>query len=315
VRVYLILFSVCLVAFLGTVNGPAFSQLRVGNVGCDSTKSTADALECINQSRRRVQDMLNDTYKLVAEAQDSEEKRSRLGAAQQSWIAYRDAQCAWESSLPDNPSLSRIYELSCVAAMTDLRAQLLSSIHAREAAEGPREFGAQPRWMNVLADESPDVFWRYGGWLRADMNCDGRDEYIMTGLALAQVQAAAAVRENAEQSTMRHEADFIVAIASNPETGRPRATLIKLPVDPAQEGPHLCRSRAELTVIEPPAADPEALEASPETSRNGGDKTRACNRMLRVSDRICPPVTISWDGRAYQVQQELSPAAENDANN
>lgn len=177
-----LLFALFMLPIMAISSKNSFSQRYDGY--CDGAKTTADALDCVNHNKHDVQDQLNDIYKKSSENR-SEENMLLLDEAQKNWIEYRDAQCAWESDLTENPSLKKIYEMSCVALLTNLRTDLLATTLERELDEEPREFSAYPRWMNVLAHDYSDVFWRYGNWIQADLNCDGDNEKIMTGIRVS----------------------------------------------------------------------------------------------------------------------------------
>ena len=168
-RYFLILLFVCVLAFSASYNGPAYSQRHTGY--CDQAASTADALDCVNRHNKDTQEILSTVFKEIIDGQEGEVK-AKLSEAQKNWIIYRDAQCQWEAGLSETPSLRRVYELSCLTDMTERRIKLLESVKM------------QPRWMNALAHDYPDIYWRYGEWQSADLNCDEEDEQIMTGLSV-----------------------------------------------------------------------------------------------------------------------------------
>lgn len=284
-RYFLIFLILGIIALSAVFNGPAYSQRHAGY--CDQAESTAATLDCVNRHNQAAKDKLSAAFKEIMQAQ-SEAARALLSEAQKSWIIYRDAHCAWESGLTDTPALKRVYELSCLTAMTDHRLGILEAVRLREEAPAPREFGSQPRWMNALAHDHPDIFWRHGEWKSADMDCDGEDEQIMTGISVNQIQEVK-IDEKAVSEKARHEIEIVISISENPKTGRPRAKLLRLPVSKNQEGPHLCRPAIRLELKDMPPAQAEAMPA------------KSC-KVLHVTDRSCAPVVIFWDGKDYALK-------------
>lgn len=69
----------------------------------------------------------------VARAMDDEERRPWLGPAQDAWIAWRDAECAYRASLFLGGSMARVLSAACLADLTAARA--IDFIHA-ERSEG-----------------------------------------------------------------------------------------------------------------------------------------------------------------------------------
>ncbi|MCB9990233.1 MAG: DUF1311 domain-containing protein [Rhodospirillales bacterium] len=285
-RYFLVVLSFCVLAFAATFNGPpAFSQRHMGY--CDRADSTADTLDCINRHNQDVQKKLNDVFTDIAAGQ-SDETKALLNDAQKNWIPYRNAQCAWEASLTETASLKRVYELSCLTAMTDRRVALLEAVQSREAQEEPREFSAQPRWMNALAHDHPQIFWRYGEWKSADLDCDGHDEQVMTGLSVAQTQEVV-IEKDAVSEAQRQDIEVVVAISENPPTGRPKAALLRLPVTPKLDTPHICRPAIRIDIKD------RKTEQADDEEKMAGD---GC-KMLEISDRTCTPLSISWDEKSY----------------
>lgn len=279
-------------AFAATFNGPAFSQRHSGY--CDQADSTAATLDCVNKHNQDVQTKLSSTFKAIIDQQD-EETRALLNEAQKNWIIYRDAQCKWESGLPQTPSLERIYELSCLTEMTERRIAVLETVKTREEKEEPREFGAQPRWMNALANDYPQIFWRYGEWKSADMDCDDEDEQIMTGISVAHIQEAIKIEaDGTSEEEAHHEVEIVIAVSENPEAGRPKAKLFRVPVSDDQAlNPRLCRPAVRLEIRDQ-AQDVTGTEA----------QKPFCKNALQVSDRTCGDLMIFWDGEDYVLQAE-----------
>ena len=81
-------------------------------------------------------------YKKLGEKFD-DEKLKEIQELQTSWLAYRDAECMWEADNSDTASLKIINELSCMARVTEDRADILSVIYSSDEA-GQREYGTFP---------------------------------------------------------------------------------------------------------------------------------------------------------------------------
>lgn len=306
-RYFLFLLLACLTAFAASLGDPAYSQRHTGY--CDDAKSTAETLDCVNRHKKAAQEALNKAYTdLVAPRPDGEKEPVEsaavkkdddpplLGQAQQNWIAYRDAQCQWEASLAENPSLERVYELSCLSEMTQARAGLLQSIKGQEETETPREFGTNPRWMNVLAEDNPDVFWLYGGGVSGDLDCDGVDEHAVAGISLSAIQIA----EELQASGKLHSAEAVIAVAENPVNGKPGVSLMTIPILEAQNdtGSHLCNVQMTLAYLQQndgQEKDKPESGALPTPVK----KPPLCQSVLQISDKICGPLALRWDGQNY----------------
>ena len=150
---------------------------------CEHAQNTTDILGCVKIRHDKAQEKLNTVFEKVLGQQpaDQEENLSTLRAAQKDWIVYRNQQCSWETQQVETESLKRIQELDCLAELTEQRTGVLSSSlkqeeNAEAETEGLEKYSAFPRWMNVVARENPDVFWRYGDHMRVDLDCDGQDE-------------------------------------------------------------------------------------------------------------------------------------------
>jgi len=310
-RYFLFIFLVCAIAFAATFGGPAFSQRHIGY--CDQANSTADTLDCIKSHNDDTQAALSATFKAVIESQD-QETRSLLSEAQKNWLIYRDAQCDWETGLPAAAPLKRVYELSCLTAMTERRLKLLQAIQAREEEEAPREFGTQPRWMNALASDYPDIFWRYGRWESVDLNCDGAEEQVMTGIAVAHILESVTIDEDKITEDAHQHVELVVAVSDNPQTGRPKSRLFRLPVA-AQEDivPRLCRPAVTLETITrkntagtvPSGFDQAEQEGAGDTVSGEQDgATYFCEHAVRLTDKLCPAITIFWDGQDFVLEAD-----------
>ncbi len=197
---------------------------------CDKATNTTDILSCAKDRYETAQDKLADIYKLVEDElkdlhqaaldQLSDEEKletdtantalDQLGSNQKDWIAYRDSHCAWASERADNESLKRIASLSCLADMTESRSGLLQKHAAEDSAEEiVAKNAATPRWINVLDEEKPHVFWKNAKRQTLDLDCDGHDDFAVFGI---------------DEKTK----EYVVAVAKSSLTGRPDVTVLDL---------------------------------------------------------------------------------------
>lgn len=269
--------------FAAVLSPSAQAQRHAGY--CDHTKSTAETLDCVNRHNNDTQARLSRVYKKLLAAQDDTAK-ALLDTAQNSWLAQRDAQCAWEKSKAPAPGLERIYELSCLSAQTQSRVTLLRDLlPAGDEDSTPPEFSASPRWMNVLSYDYPDIFWRTGTTLQGDTDCDGEIEHIITGIALKETKNDA---ENSGQK--KFTSALVIAIAKNPVTGRPKVSLTRIPLtDDLQTSPRFCAATPSLSMLA-------------ESSSENGNSTEngACLAAIEARAPGCVSLKLHWDGKAYQ---------------
>lgn len=269
-------------------------QARQAPQFCEQAENTADVMACVKKRHDEAQKRLNTIFEqlLAGEQEATQEENGRadqLRESQKDWITYRDQECLWETTRVETESLKRIHELSCVTALTQQRADILAlSLKEDQEDEGAaRSYSATPRWMNALAADHPDVFWRYKDNIRADLDCDGEDEEIMPGLKTQ-------VLDVRTEGTDKYLVKAVVAITENPATGRPRSTLFDFVVSPDRAAGQLCDSSMKLAVVSHKAAQVADQE------------TQHCDVALQVNDRKCEPVVVFWDGERYETQPPLT---------
>ncbi len=265
------------------------------NVYCDMADSTAATQGCLKKHLDSAQSRLKKVYDGLLVKLETEEEKQQLKDLQKTWLAYRDAECQWEAERTETASLKRINELSCMARVTDGRADLLTVVSADEALDGSvREYGSFPRWMNVLAKDYPSVYWDYGKRFAEDLDCDEEPEQIMTGLSVKK-----------EGDVLKQE--MTIAVVQNPVTGRPKAQLFKFNVgDEAQEAT-LCNSQVTLAIAQEKAT--EEVEGQDEAQDN------ACLAYLEVKHGTCTPRKIKWDGKSFQLEMLPVKEEEKEAEN
>lgn len=284
----------------------AYAQRHKGY--CDSVESTADMQSCVNTHNEAAKEKLNSVYKDLVDHIGKEEV-SAVSSAQKEWREFRDTQCAYEASLTPNEALRRVYELSCLTELTEDRSHHLAALKAREESGMPWELGDQPRWVNILTNKYPHVYWRYGEWMSVDLNCDDRKEDVMIGLD---------VKSGQEQSTL------IIAVADNPVTGKPKASLFKVPLyseipdtapvtEGAEEKIHLCGADVKLALISNPQIEytdqTETLSAQDEIASGQAETTTApaqkkpalCSAAIQIIDSQCKPLQLYRGAEKYRV--------------
>ncbi|NCO03795.1 MAG: DUF1311 domain-containing protein [Alphaproteobacteria bacterium] len=261
---------------------------------CEKAESTAALQKCLTQHLKSAQDRLNKIYQDLSAKQEGEDAKT-LAALQQQWLNYRDAECTWEASRPNTPALKRTNELSCMARVTDDRADILSTVlmDATELTQ-VREYGSFPRWMNVAAKGKSSVFWDYRNRMSADLNCDGEQEKLMWGVSLDQVQA----HEGADSKL--YNTSVTIAIGDNPATGKPSVQYITLPVLGADGVDNLCDHNIALKVV----AAEESKEAI--KTKQDSEEKPVCQTILQVNDKKCSAKSILWTGKTYalEIKQE-----------
>lgn len=271
-----------------------FSASASGQIAiCDMASSTAAMMGCVKKHHDEAQTKLNRIYDDV-KAGLTEEDVEDLHLLQEQWIAYRDAECAWEAAQVETESLIKIYELSCIAKMTDDRAARLLDTFQNASVEGQAELGGFPRWMNALSDDYPDVFWRFGQRERVDLNCDDAEEIVMLGAAVSRVQTLEKSEGDEDQGRTPLGMDVVVAVMSNPPTGRPTAQLFRLPITESLNGPSLCSHDVSLRSYALDGTDDHA---------EGDEKT--CVKRVDIQGKNCSPVTLGWSGKDYALTYDV----------
>ena len=275
---------------------------------CERAESTSDTMVCLKKQVEDAQQKLNDIYKKILEEQPPH-VIANLGNTQKSWISYRNDQCSWESVIAES-GYKKIYELSCIASLTEERIKALTAMQSLMQSDRPREFASHPRWMNALAADYPDVFWRYGQWLQADLDCNGTEEEIMTGVAIegykdAKGNSAGDAAGVLSGSEHTYKAEAVIALSENVRTGRSKTTIFRLPISGGDAENSFCNVPLGLEIIQTENhitnnAQGEAEEDTVMAAGNGNCPVRA-----RVLDGNCAPALIYWDGASYQLEKNI----------
>jgi uncharacterized protein YecT (DUF1311 family) len=295
---------------------PAPAQARDSMGFCDQADSTAAVQACLKRHLTNAQKRLNKIYNQLS-AKLETEKKAELQELQQNWLAYRDAECMWESENSVTPSTKRLNELSCMTRLTEDRADILSVAYSdSEDINQRRQYGSFPRWMNALAKDYPEILWDYGTRTSMDLNCDEEEEALMIGVITENIEHLQS--EKATDSPEKTEAtpqprhyskEMILAVVENPPIGRPDPLILRFPVQTPEDDESICDDSLSLKLnrASPKRKSLKEGEAAPEEPQE-----KSCDASLMVSARGCQPKTVVWTGKTYGLAVEETPeSAEN----
>ncbi len=263
---FIVLFCVILL-----ITGQGAQAQNAHSLYCQGIDSTAAVQACLKRHRDSAQRDLNKIYDLMTGSLEGEDLET-LKTIHESWLAYRDAECEWEAQRTATASLKQINKLSCLARMTEDRAAVLKTAHMDdEDPDTQRQFSSFPRWMNALAKDYPSVFWDYGHRLRGDLNCDGNEDLVMSGILLDQG------KRHEEGGELSHPVQYYVAISDNPPTGRPQAQILKFDVG----GENICSLPVRMGL------------------QDGKQDEETCSAKLTLTSANCDPAMIVLTGKSY----------------
>jgi|GEM_PF-2778215 len=269
------------ILFLFTILFVAPSPATAARDDCLRAEQSAQVRICLAQIYEDAAGALQDTF--VALQKSGDVDTDALQAAQQSWINYRDMQCALETAQIENESLKAIQGLSCLNDLTHSRTAHLEK-QATDLGAGVHErLENVPRWMNALAADHPDVFWRYGAVTQGDLDCDGVIDDIVLGL----------------QSDNAASAQVKVAIAQSADTGRPSVSVLSFPLKDAQENAQenaqasgrVCSAAVRMNFVSGITAPPNKPDAAAGSS---AQESAHCGARLVLVDEICASHEIGW---------------------
>lgn len=264
---------------------------------CESATDASQTVGCINKELDFHQQRLSTVYKEYSETLPPEGQVA-LDENQKKWLAYRDAECGYAAGWTEGQVAARIYELSCMATLTQQRADRID--RAREAAgfDGLPEFGGLGRWMNAIIETGPTL-WNFKDITAYDTNCDGTEDRVVAGIDLQSPM------ENGETTTLRK-----VAIAHAGHTGKPSVYVLSSLARQGRckGGVSLEKEAVEVTsgdaAIDAGADNPAAAqggdsEAASETSSEASNKTGQCRHVIRFGDG-CDPAILEWNAATSQ---------------
>ena len=270
---------------------------------CAHVENTADIMSCVNKRHDEATKRLNTIFEtLIAEisGESAEEQKATLRQAQKDWLLYRDRACAWEIDQEQTESLKRIRSLSCQSILAEQRADILSMsltkplIEDESGLQGFAEhYSTTPRWMNVLAADYPDVFWRYHDYIQVDLDCDGEKELIMPGVRMND-------RTVRTEEAERYLVKAVVSVTDNPATGRPKPQLFDFVVSEKAEDNTLqngiCSVDLNLSVV----------DEKTEEQQDGVSPEPSCKRRLQIKSTGCTPRYLFWNGETYAYASGLT---------
>lgn len=276
------IFSVILLSFV--VSSSVMAQGH--RAYCKNVDSTASSQVCLTRHLKSAQDRLNKIYVKLGDSLEAE-RLAELKALQKTWLTYRDAECMWEASSPEDISLRRVNELSCMARVTEDRVDLLTIAYGDVThPDTQRQLGSFPSWMNSVAKQYPNIYWNYGARLKGDLNCDGQDEHIMTGLQLK-----------------GEYPDIHLTVVETPAVGKAKPTLFTFPVkgeeEPAVEQ-GICSINVKVEIKENNLPQDSEVE------------DKVCQTALILTSKGCAPKVINWTGKAFNVAVEKEPTNKKD---
>jgi len=87
---------------------------------CDSPQTQSEMNRCAGEELRRTDAQLNAAYARLLKKLDAN-RRTKLQKAERAWIAYRDAQCAYEGSASEGGSIQPLEIAACKTELTKAR--------------------------------------------------------------------------------------------------------------------------------------------------------------------------------------------------
>lgn len=286
---------------LGFLMGmPSLAMAQNHSAYCKTVDSTAASQQCLTYHLKSAQARLNKVYKKLGETLE-EERLVALKDIQKSWLTYRDAECMWEAGHSEGVSLKRVNELSCMARITEDRADLLTVAYGDVARpETQSQWGGFPIWMNAVAKEYPAIYWDYGSRLEGDVNCNGQDEQVMTGIKMG-----------------KEAPEIQLVVVENPLVGKPKPTLFSFPVVHEAQGDveegmekkepsehDICSDVVRVEMIKSPVREP--VEGD-EKKESGNAVEEVCQASLHLISKGCAPKVVNWTGKGFDIAVEKEP--------
>lgn len=113
---------VLVVALIALAAAPAFADEL--DLHCDQPTSTMEQDFCADRAAKAADDELNRAYRSLRMTLDGRD-RSLLADAQRAWIAFRDAECAFDLADKDG-SGHNVAKLECLTRLTRARTKQLA---------------------------------------------------------------------------------------------------------------------------------------------------------------------------------------------
>lgn len=109
-------------------NAPKIAQNSIENndtLNCDTPITQLEMNWCAAKEAKESQEKLNAIYKKLQEKVKGTPQESRLAEAQNTWLAFRDADCEYSQRRYDGGSIMPMIYALCVVDLTEKRTQKL----------------------------------------------------------------------------------------------------------------------------------------------------------------------------------------------
>lgn len=97
-----------------------FSAIAQPRLNCNNPQTQSDLNACEQQRWEAADLELNQIYQSLT-PQLSNNRRQQLVKAQRAWIAFRDSECAFHSSVAEGGTMQPMLYYACLANLTDIR--------------------------------------------------------------------------------------------------------------------------------------------------------------------------------------------------
>ena len=120
--------------YILAVIGLCLAGPALADTDCDNAQDQATMTHCAAQEAKTADAELNKDYKeIVARLADDTAGLQKLKAAQRAWVAFRDAECAFQESGVDGGSVAPMINQNCITSLTEDRiAQLQTYLQCEE---------------------------------------------------------------------------------------------------------------------------------------------------------------------------------------
>ncbi|MDB5780140.1 lysozyme inhibitor LprI family protein [Caballeronia mineralivorans] len=110
----------------------ASSAAYAGKLDCKNASDQLRLDECAGKDFKASDAKLNEVYRALS-AKTSQKGKASLQSAQRAWLAYRDAQCQFETMGTIDGSIHPMVYASCMDKLTQAQTKLLSAqLHCEE---------------------------------------------------------------------------------------------------------------------------------------------------------------------------------------
>lgn len=124
---------------------------------------------------------------------------------------------------------------------------------------------------------------------------------MMTGSTTFLLEEETIETEDDEGSSSRYfSKKIVVAIAQNPPTGRPTATVFKFSVKDKDVDGTLCNDYFSLN-FDGKTEKKKEIDADKEAT----EELQSCQATLTISNKGCTPRVMSWTGKEFKIEKTL----------